>query len=126
MKDETKKRIHILARETGKKCAQCTHSSEYRCCDPFFCELAEITMNNLGYDHPVTDHPTMKYMGPEGCVLPPHYRPQCSGYVCKSHFTDKVFYKNYRKFNRLIFNDPQIKKACKDASEICKAIFKRL
>jgi hypothetical protein len=48
-----------------------------------------------------TTHPTLRYMGKDGCVCPPHLRPLCTLHVCNINsfgfdpqdpeFNDKYF-----------------------------------
>jgi len=31
---------------------------------------------------PAGEHPTLRFMGPAGCVLAPHLRPECASHCC--------------------------------------------
>ncbi len=55
------------------------------CCSPEYCLMAiEIASENWGIDlEPLrTDHPTLPFMGSKGCVIEPHFRPDCTLHVC--------------------------------------------
>ncbi len=55
------------------------------CCSSEYCMLAE-NVANIRYkediSHLKTDHPTLMFMGKDGCVCPPHYRPLCTLHTC--------------------------------------------
>jgi len=55
------------------------------CCDAMYCGCAEeYARDEWGVDlTPLkTDHPTLPFMGPTGCVVAPHLRPLCSVHTC--------------------------------------------
>jgi hypothetical protein len=55
------------------------------CCDSMYCGCAEeYAKEEWGVDlTPLkTDHPKLPFMGPDGCVVPPHLRPLCSLHTC--------------------------------------------
>jgi len=66
-----------MADLTRPKCGECR--SPMSCCDPMYCDMAdEISLGKIAK----TGHPTLKFMGPGGCVVPPHLRPLCTLHVC--------------------------------------------
>jgi len=55
------------------------------CCSPEYCTMAmQIAKEDWGIDlsDQVQDHPTLPFMGSNGCVLPPHLRPLCTLHTC--------------------------------------------
>ncbi len=66
------------------------------CCRPQYCLLAETRARQFGKTLPPQNHPTLRYMGPEGCVVPPHLRPLCAVHVCEFHVRqDAAFGEEY-------------------------------
>jgi len=66
---------------TAPECAN-TCRVPHSCCDSMYCDMAEDWIREHGWVHPTTDHPTLKFMSPLGCVLPPHFRPICTLHTC--------------------------------------------
>jgi hypothetical protein len=55
----------------------------HTCCSPEYCAYAEETAKERGCVPPThTNHPTLPYMGPTGCIMPPHMRPMCTLHTC--------------------------------------------
>jgi len=68
---------------TNPECAKCR--APRSCCDAMYCHCAEeVAREEWGVDvTPLkTDHPTLPFMGPTGCVLEPHLRPLCTLHTC--------------------------------------------
>lgn len=92
MKEETKLALKQLAEITKAKCGQCPTLPLTRCCDSDFCNLASQEMAAHGFYLPPTDNPVVPYLGPNGCIVPPEYRPGCTLFVCPGHLAlDKEF-----------------------------------
>jgi hypothetical protein len=70
-----------LAAVTRAQCDACHPPNA--CCHPEGCAHAASYMERTeGQAEPPTGHPTLPYMGKEGCVLAPHRRPSCAQYCC--------------------------------------------
>src|SRR3989304_1185347 len=72
-----------IADHTRPECAQCR--IPYSCCDAMYCEWARSFARAHGVDLKDTGFPNPKdlpFIGPEGCVVPPHLRPICSVHAC--------------------------------------------
>lgn len=56
----------------------------HSCCAPEYCDLAKERMIEKGVDVQgmETGHPTLPYMGENGCVVDPQYRILCTLHVC--------------------------------------------
>jgi hypothetical protein len=57
----------------------------HSCCSPEYCRIASESVAAQSEPKLVvlkTDHPTLPYMGKDGCVCPPHLRPLCTLHVC--------------------------------------------
>lgn len=68
---------------TRPKCVECPNLLPHRCCDKMYCDLVTISAAEAGIKLPkTTGHPTLPYMGENGCVVPPHLRPACTLHVC--------------------------------------------
>ena len=68
---------------TNPECGKCR--VPLSCCDAMYCGCAqEYALEEWGVDlTPVrTDHPTLPFMGPAGCSVPPYLRPLCTLHVC--------------------------------------------
>jgi len=52
------------------------------CCSPEYCDMADQYMRENKVLCEYTTHPRLKYMGPTGCIVPPHFRPLCTLHVC--------------------------------------------
>lgn len=73
----------LTAPECGSKC-RCT--SPTRCCDAMYCEMAvDFAKQFWGEDirHLGNDDEHIPFLGPGGCVLPPHFRPLCTLHTCE-------------------------------------------
>lgn len=68
----------LTAPECASNCRR-PHS----CCSPEYCEMAEdaATQQGIKLEAPMS-HPTLRFMGPNGCVLEPHLRPLCTLHTC--------------------------------------------
>jgi hypothetical protein len=96
--DEEDPRVQLykqMADITRERCGACYHPKS--CCDPVYCESArEHAREEWGVELPVTQHPKLSLMGPEGCVCPPHLRPICTVHVCEKHLSrDPEFSEEY-------------------------------
>lgn len=72
-----------MADHTAPECAK-TCRIPHSCCDAMYCDIAEewSRMNGVTLE-PLTHHPTLKFMGPNGCTVPPHLRPHCTLHTCE-------------------------------------------
>ena len=84
----TKVRLIELYRQmyelTEPEC-RCSCKIPRSCCLPEYCQMAiQVAEEDWGVDlKPLqTDHPTLPFMGPEGCVVEPHLRPLCTLHTC--------------------------------------------
>ena len=59
------------------------------CCRPDYCSQAEARALAFGIHLPRQPHPTLPYMGEEGCVVPPYLRPLCAVHICEFHLLDE-------------------------------------
>ncbi len=55
------------------------------CCKPEYCDLAAERARQFGIALSPQAHPTLRFMGAAGCVVPPHLRPLCAVHVCEFH-----------------------------------------
>ena len=68
---------------TKGECANC--KLPHNCCSPEYCEMAqEIAKEqwNTDISNLRTNHPKLPFMGPNGCICPPHFRPLCTLHTC--------------------------------------------
>ena len=64
---------------------RCSCRLPHSCCSPEYCEMAMVVAQEYwGVDlEPLrTDHPTLPFMGKDGCVVEPHLRPNCTVHTC--------------------------------------------
>lgn len=69
---------------TNPECRKCR--VPLSCCDDMYCGCAEeYARVEWGVDlTPLkTDHPTLTFMGEDGCVVEPHLRPLCTLHTCE-------------------------------------------
>jgi hypothetical protein len=74
-----------MANHTAPECAN-TCRIPRSCCAHEYCTMAEEgSKEQWGIDlSPLrTDHPKLPYMGPNGCVVPPHLRSTCTLHTCQ-------------------------------------------
>jgi len=63
----------------GKGACRSPHS----CCEAMYCHISiEYTKEIYGVDLIPLEGTKLPFMGPNGCILEPHYRPMCSVHVC--------------------------------------------
>ena len=67
--------------------SHCEHACQleprYDCCHILFCSLVRATsLRRGGLILESTGHPTLLFMGPQGCVVPPYLRPLCAKHTC--------------------------------------------
>lgn len=74
--------IRAIAELTKPKCATCRTCKPYRCCESFYCEVAKGHMRLNGITPPEPTGHDIPYMGKDGCILPPEYRPICALHHC--------------------------------------------
>lgn len=65
---------------TNKECGKCR--APYSCCSPEYCEQADDYSQEHGVILQRTGHLKLPFMGPNGCIVPPHLRPTCTVYTC--------------------------------------------
>jgi hypothetical protein len=119
MKDRTKNTFKKLADLTCGKCSQCPAMAErdgepmsenekkFRCCDKMFCHKVRAYLNHLGIKMEEPNIGGIPFMGEKGCVVPPHLRPYCTGFVCTPHFKDRDFRREYDRLISKIASDPE-------------------
>ncbi len=79
-----KRKYEEIAELTRPKClGECPEPG--RCCTPAYCDLAELRAKEYGRAFPYQGHPTLKFLGEQGCVVPPYLRPLCAVHVCEIH-----------------------------------------
>ncbi len=67
---------------TKGECTRCP--KPHSCCDAVYCQAAaNYAKGTWGIDLPKTNHPTLPFMGPQGCTVPPHLRPICTVHTCE-------------------------------------------
>lgn len=71
------------------------------CCSPEYCDMAEETARDHGVVLTPTDHPTLKFMTPTGCIVEPHWRPLCTLHTCA--FNNMGFKLNDEAWNKKYF-----------------------
>lgn len=95
---------------TNPKCKQCM--VPLSCCHEMYCHLAATEIQAAGIQITTTGHPTLPYMGPTGCVVPPHLRPLCTVHVCsinslgcdpKDHKFTKEYFKLRDKIEHEVY-----------------------
>lgn len=97
-----------MAALTAPKCAtECgPRYGETRCCEPMYCDIVQETLDTHGIKIATTTHPKLKFMGENGCVVPPAYRPVCAIHVCSianmGFDKDPVFTSEYFKLREKI------------------------
>ncbi len=52
------------------------------CCEEEYCMIAEENLGEHGITIEHTGHPTLPFMSPTGCIVPPFARPLCTFHVC--------------------------------------------
>lgn len=64
---------------------ECAHACNLprTCCSRMYCDMATEIAEQFGVKLEVQDHPTLPYMSPTGCVVPPYLRPLCSVHTCE-------------------------------------------
>lgn len=90
-----------LSEHTRDKCASCR--VPHNCCSADQCRVVnDQALEMFGVDLQETDHPTLPFLGPNGCVVPPHLRPNCTVHVCGQHFgKDKAWDDEYWRLREL-------------------------
>lgn len=119
MKESTRNKLLDIQKLTSKACQK----DGFGCCTKFACTASEVELRLLGIEIEKTDNPDLPYMGPNGCVIPPEYRPSCTMYVCPPHREDRKFRREYdRLFNKIV-KDPDIAKAREAAKKCVTSMF---
>lgn len=73
------------------------------CCAPEYCDLAEARAREFGVELPLQENAALKYMGREGCVVPPYLRPLCAVHVCDYQvMRDSQFGEAYLKLREAV------------------------
>lgn len=70
---------------THEACISCPNQAAnlpYRCCAPIACDNARKWAALKGLTLQDTGHPTLPFMGPNGCVLALELKPLCTMHVC--------------------------------------------
>lgn len=67
-------------------CARFT--TPYRCCAQEHCErAARFTREKYGLELQPTGHPSIPFMGSDGCTVAPHLRPHCTFHLCSVSYS---------------------------------------
>ncbi len=91
MKPTTRRAVRKLARATSSVCSPCASDKPDRCCSPTFCDIADAQARLAGHVQvQVGGGSPVKFLGPNGCVMPPEYRPGYTGFVCPERLTPKL------------------------------------
>ena len=57
--------------------------NKFTCCDKVHCEAAEkYAKERYGVELERGDHPSLPFMGKNGCTVAPHLRPRCTLHTC--------------------------------------------
>jgi hypothetical protein len=68
----------LTAPECAKNC-----KLPHTCCDEMYCDMTQEYALEQGVKlEPTGHHPTLKFMGPDGCIVEPHLRPWCTLHTC--------------------------------------------
>lgn len=110
MKESARQALCSVQKLTGAICGKCPGAEPNRCCDLDFCTAVELGLKTVGKTFPRTDHPTLFFMGPQGCTVPPEYRPGCSGYVCPDQMEKqpRTLRREYQKLHGKFDQDPEV------------------
>ena len=82
MKPETVTLFREMSELTAPECAK-NCKIPHSCCDDMYCGMAEeIALDQHGITLTRTSHPTLRFMGPNGCTVEPHLRPLCTLHTC--------------------------------------------
>ena len=82
MRDAAARALRELHKITNACCATCK-PTPFGCCSADFCDGVARGLEATGRPVPPRGkHPTLRFMGENGCVVAPELRPGCSGYVC--------------------------------------------
>lgn len=67
------------------------------CCSPEYCNMAvdHAELYNVDLNNVNTCHITLRFMGPNGCVIAPHLRPLCTFHVCSINAIGKARSPNF-------------------------------
>lgn len=74
--------IHAMTHAACLTCPNEAAQRRFRCCDATACENARKWAALKGVTLQDTGHPTLPFMGPQGCVLAPELKPLCTMHVC--------------------------------------------
>jgi hypothetical protein len=91
MPSEVAQRLIVLSQQmadlTAPECAGKGPGScrrPHSCCDEMYCESTRAYARESWHvELPETGHPTLPFMGPEGCTVAPHLRPLCTVHTCQ-------------------------------------------
>lgn len=109
MRQRTVNALRAIAALTEPKCSACPTKDKHRCCSQAFCQAVAQGMARAGLrEIPRTDHPTLMFMGENGCIVPPEHRPGCSGYVCRDHLEDRAFRRKWERLHDRFVDDPDV------------------
>jgi hypothetical protein len=70
-----------MAALTNSVCATC--SPPYHCCEDAGCAQAMAWTETVEQVNLIADKTHLPFLEEDGCILPPHYRPLCSIWLCK-------------------------------------------
>lgn len=102
MKQSTKNTIIKMHELTKNYCGSCNmcQGEKYRCCDKVFCDIVDHGLQKMGIKISKVNS-EVPFMGESGCIVPPEYRPFCSGYICPDILhNDRDFRRKWTKLDR--------------------------
>jgi len=90
---------------TRTRCLECSFKECKNCCDNAFCKLNDIFLQTIDRHYGIHEKRDPKYLGNNGCIIPPEHRPLCSIYICASLFDNEKFDKfEWREKTAKLFN----------------------
>ncbi len=121
MKESVKNHLIKLHQLTNASCRKCPQS--YSCCERDFCLAVESGLSAIGTTIQRTTHPTLPFMGPSGCVVPPELRPGCSGYVCTATLkSNRKLRREWAHLHTKIVGDETVAKLMDAANSYLKKV----
>lgn len=79
------RRIQLFREMSDLTAPECAKNCKFphTCCDEMYCNMTEEYALEQGVTfEPAHHHPTLKFMGPNGCIVEPHLRPWCTLHTC--------------------------------------------
>jgi len=86
--------------------------------------ITEDNLKNLGLEY-VNEHPTIKdvkYMGPNGCIVPPEHRPFCTCFACPAILESRKVRREYERLHAKIKYSDYMRRAMEVVPDVQKVI----